>query len=207
MMPLQNEFLDLDRDVHVRMLSARSVSLQVQGRIRHVRVGEASPEGVRVLRADSGSATLQYRGQERTVGLSQVPVASQRAQLPRDAISVTIPRHPDSHYYANGEINNKPARMMVDTGASMVAMNSGQARALGLDLRGASLTQVATASGSADAYRARIASIRVGEISRENVDALVIVGDSPRVILLGNSFLSTLRMREEDDVLTLSNPH
>ena len=207
MMPLQNEFLDLDQDVHVRMLSGRSVSLQVQGRIHHIRVGDTSPEGVLVLRANSSEATLQYQGQQRTMGLSSVPVASQQANLPRDAASVAIPRHPDSHYYANGQINQRPVRMMVDTGASMVSMSSGHARALGLDLRGARLTQVATASGSTDAYKARLDSVKVGEISRKNVDALVIVGDNPRVILLGNSFLSTLRMREEDDVLTLTNPY
>ncbi len=89
------------------------------------------------------------------------------------------------------------ARMILDTGASSVAITRSLANRMNLDTSGAGAFYVATASGLAPAYRVRLKSVALGGARVERVRAAVVdrmqLGDVEG--LLGNSFLSRFQVR------------
>ena len=126
--------------------------------------------------------------------------------MTRDVITVT----PDTDItqatkiLLENRINGLPVGFLVDTGASSVAMNAGEARRLGIDFRvDGDSTYVSTASGVARAYRVRLDRVKVGAIELRNVEALVVDGSSPTEVLLGMSFLQRLELMNQGDHLTL----
>ena len=103
-----------------------------------------------------------------------------------------------------GSINGYPVRFLVDTGATMVAMNGSQARRLGLDFEmEGELQWVTTASGLEKAYRITLDRVKVGDIELTNVDSAVLGGDFPTQVLLGMSFLGRLEMQRAGNLLEL----
>jgi aspartyl protease family protein len=59
-----------------------------------------------------------------------------------------------------------------------------------------------TANGMVPVHRVMLTSVRVGDVQVYNVEALVVPGQMPYV-LLGNSFLTRFQMKRENDVMTL----
>ena len=104
-----------------------------------------------------------------------------------------------------GNINGRSVRILVDTGASAVSMNSDQAGELGIDYERTGIPAgVSTASGYAHAYRVKLNSVSVGDISQNLVDAFVIEGSHPGPILLGMTFLERLDVEHSGNALTLT---
>jgi aspartyl protease family protein len=174
--------------------------LLVDGKQRTVRVGKSTPEGVKLLEADSEAAVLEYRGQR------QRHVLGGSVQMSFDSPEQALAQiWPDQGmYYANGFINGQAVRFLVDTGASWVAMNARHARRLGVDFRyrGERAT-VRTASGVEPVYVVKLKTVRVGNIELRNVDAAVLDGDSPTEVLLGMSFLNRVDMKRQGEMLEL----
>src|SRR5690606_10002898 len=123
----------------------------------------------------------------------------QKAQL-------SISRGAGNHYWVAGSIGGHPVQFLVDTGATSVAMNEGQARRLGIDYRVQGSPMVAgTAGGNVRAWRVKLDRVKVGGIEVLGVEGAVLEGDSPTEVLLGMSFLSRVRWREENGVLQLES--
>ncbi|MBO0904000.1 TIGR02281 family clan AA aspartic protease [Jiella sonneratiae] len=102
-------------------------------------------------------------------------------------------RSADGHFYLDGAIDGAPTSFIVDTGASVVAMDSRTAEALGIDMSSLHFTNaVMTANGIAKAAPIRLASVTIGGISRRDVQAAVTEGEGLDTVLLGMSFLETL---------------
>ena len=95
---------------------------------------------------------------------------------------------------------------MIDTGATSVAISSHEAQRMSVGYAGAPRVQIATAGGPRTAYRVNLATVRVGGITLQNVDALVVEGGKEQlpVTLIGMSFLNGLEMRRVGDTLTLT---
>ena len=107
-----------------------------------------------------------------------------------------------------GCINGLPVGFLFDTGASSVAMNSAQARRLGIDFRvQGDSTYVTTASQVVQAFRLTLERVKVGNIELHNVKGIVIDGPQPDEVLLGMSFLGRLDMRNEGDRLLLKKKY
>jgi aspartyl protease family protein len=117
---------------------------------------------------------------------------------------LVLTRARNGHYYADGEINGKAVKFMLDTGATQIAMSRQQANELGLSL-GAPVT-VQTAAGPATAYPARLARVRLGGIEIENLGAVITEKMSDETVLLGMNFLKRLEMVQRGDQLTLRAP-
>jgi aspartyl protease family protein len=99
----------------------------------------------------------------------------------------------DNHFHLTGSIDGAPVSFMVDTGASVVAMDRATAERLGIATGNLRFSQqVMTANGVASAAPLRLDTVRIGDIVRHDVDAAVIEGRGLGVVLLGMSFLSTL---------------
>lgn len=109
------------------------------------------------------------------------------------------------HFVTKAAINGTNIMVLVDTGATAVALSYEDARNAGL--RPGNLdfnTPVATANGVANAARVKIGRIAVDGIEVDDVDGLVLPEGALRGTLLGMSFLSRLRsFRVEDGILYL----
>jgi aspartyl protease family protein len=106
--------------------------------------------------------------------------------------SAVIPRGDDGHWRTESRVNGRKVAMLVDTGATLVALTRDDARAAGIDLRRLKFdVEVRTASGPARAARVRLDRVQVGQVRVRDVDALVLERGLD-VSLLGMSFLSRL---------------
>jgi aspartyl protease family protein len=114
-----------------------------------------------------------------------------------DGRSLNIPRDARGHFETEGRINGQRINFMVDTGASVIALNESSAARFGLrPSRGEYKATVTTANGTIKAARARIDMIDVGGLVVRDVDAMVLPDEALSENLLGLSFLSRLKRFE-----------
>ncbi len=111
--------------------------------------------------------------------------------------SLSIPRDSRGQFLAEGRIEGQRIGFMVDTGASVVALNETSAARFGLrPSRGDYNAAVTTANGTVKAARTRIAMLELGGLIVRDVDAMVLPDEALSENLLGLSFLSKLRRFE-----------
>jgi aspartyl protease family protein len=187
----------------VGLFSHKAVLIINGGKPKTLTVGEES-EGVKLLAADSSSATLLIEGKTRQLGMGQAAsVGSNTSSSPK----VTLYANAQGHFVSECQINGAPLKFIVDTGATTVALNSGDARFAKIDYKRGQPVQVSTANGVVTAYRVTIASLKIGAITLNQVDASVLEGGSPSVVLLGMSALSRLDMQRQDIAMTLTKKY
>jgi aspartyl protease family protein len=118
--------------------------------------------------------------------------AAQQAQANSDwnAGDMTLQREGDGHFYASAMIDGAATRLMVDTGASVIALTGEDAAAAGLDWDDNDIQPIGRgASGTIYGVRARLSEVAIGNMVRRNVDA-IIVPEGLDISLLGQSFLA-----------------
>ncbi len=120
--------------------------------------------------------------------------------------SLTLEREADGHFYADVSVNGQSARMLVDTGASVIALTGADASAIGLSWDESDVGPVAQgANGPVYGVRMMLPDVELGEFAAQGVPALIIP-DGLRVSLLGQSFLSTIaRVEIAGDAMVLSS--
>jgi aspartyl protease family protein len=187
--------------IEVQALYGGKAIVMIDGQRRTLSAGQTSPEGVKLIAADSKQAVLEFDGRR-------------KAYQPGGAISLSYakPEHHEEKIYADdrgmfhsvGTINGRTVRFLVDTGATTVAMNKSQARQLGVDYRmkGERIV-VSTASENVKGYRVRLKSVSLGRIKQRDVDAMVIDGHHPGPVLLGMSFLGNLKVEKSGGVMSI----
>ncbi|WP_377844328.1 TIGR02281 family clan AA aspartic protease [Bosea sp. UC22_33] len=122
-----------------------------------------------------------------------VAATPQRAPGPRVPTTLAVAADYRGHYIVHPSVENYRIKMMVDTGASVVALTAADARALGIrEDASARKVMLGTANGTVIGYRTVLREIRLGEIVVRNVDAVVLPESALSISLLGNSFLSKL---------------
>jgi aspartyl protease family protein len=128
--------------------------------------------------------------------------ASQKAApvevaAPSGVRSISLLSDPRGHFQTEGRIEGQRIEFMVDTGASMIALNETSAARFGLrPSPGDYNATVTTANGTIKAARTRLAMVDVGGIIVRDVDAMVLPDEALSENLLGLSFLSKLRRYE-----------
>lgn len=105
---------------------------------------------------------------------------------------VVLKRGLDGHYRAEALINGQKVNVLVDTGATGVAIS--QSVADKLKLKSISAIRTATANGDTVGYVVRLKSIKLGGIEAKNVSAMIAPGLEGDV-LLGMSFLGRMDVR------------
>ncbi len=190
------------KDIHVVALFKDRVVVMIDGKRRVLSSGEASPEGVRLVSADSASAVFEYQGKRLERQLDgRVRTAVKQRDTGED---VLIFRDSAGMFKTVGSINGLPVKFLVDTGASSVAMNSAQARRLGIDYHvEGDLIYVSTASDVVPAYRVKLNIVKVGSIQLRNVTGVVIESAQPAEVLLGMTYLSRVEMINQGNRLIL----
>ena len=117
---------------------------------------------------------------------------------------MVLQRARDGHYYADGEINGRPVKFLLDTGATQIALSPALANVLGLSL-GRPVT-LQTAAGPATGYPTRLSRVRLGAIEMQDLGAVVSEGMTQESVLLGMNFLKRLDIIQRGDQLTLRPP-
>ncbi|MEJ1339618.1 MAG: TIGR02281 family clan AA aspartic protease [Candidatus Sedimenticola sp. (ex Thyasira tokunagai)] len=187
--------------IKVLALFPGKAMVEVDGTRRFLRQGQPSPEGVLLISATSKEAVIEVDGRQERYGLgSQFGGSFAKRQM----AEVKIVRDASGAFITTGSINGRLTNMMVDTGATLIAMSEPEARRLGIQYRlHGERTAVRTASGTAAAYYVTLDRVQVGEIILRQVKAVVVDGTSPRTVLLGMSFLKRLEMENRGELLML----
>lgn len=120
--------------------------------------------------------------------------------------NTVLERQPDGHFYADVRVDGRSYTMMVDTGASVVALTAEDATAMGLQWFDDEVDVVAQgASGPVRGVFATIDRMAVGDHEVSGVRA-IIIPEGAGISLLGQSFLSTLGSVEiANDRMVLGN--
>lgn len=106
---------------------------------------------------------------------------------------VEIDAERNGHFNTEADINGRPIEVMIDTGATMVALSYEDAEAAGIYLNDADFTRaVSTANGVARVAPVTLDRVSIGDITVRNVPAAVAERGRLKTSLLGMSFLSRL---------------
>jgi aspartyl protease family protein len=113
---------------------------------------------------------------------------------------VTLRRDRRGHFATEASINGRRLDLMVDTGASVVALTRRDAERIGFSPSASDFTaQVQTANGRVKAAPASLPAVEIGGIVVRNVQALIVDDAALTENLLGLSFLSRLSRYEYKD--------
>jgi len=178
---------------------------------------KAQPSAFGSAKLSKREASRQARC-HRNTDLGINPCASRRASKNKSAApvsrrtkktggrSVIIARDSSGHYNTVVRMNGSRVKVLVDTGATSVAINKTTARRLGIHLSDADfIHKASTANGTTLYARAKINSIRIGGIVVDNVDAAVLDDRSLSGTLLGMAFLGRLsKVQVENGELKLT---
>lgn len=194
-----------DTQVNVVGLFSGKAVLMINGaKPKTLSVGQSS-DGVKLLAADSQVATLQIEGKTKQLGMGQA--ASVGGSASSGTQSATLYSNAQGHFIGDCQINGAALKFLVDTGATTVALNSGDAKFANIDYKRGEQMQVSTANGVVTAYRVTIANLKIGGITLSQVDASVLEGGSPPIVLLGMSALSRLDMKRADIAMMLTKKY
>lgn len=176
--------------------------VNIDGKQRVLKKGEASPEGALLVESNSKEAIIEIDGQQETYSLgSQI---GGNFAPPADGKKLIIAPDSAGMYNISGTINGSHVPFVVDTGATLVSMNSNVAKKLGIDYKlNGQKGYSNTASGKDKIYIVNLKKVKVGDIELHNVEGAVHEGNFPVITLLGMSFLGKLDMKREGRVLEL----
>ena len=123
--------------------------------------------------------------------------AAVETEAPASGRTLSIARDARGHFQTDGRIDGQRIDFMVDTGASVIALNEKSAARFGLrPARGDYNATVSTANGTIKAARTRLAMVDIGGLVVRDVDAMVLPDEALSENLLGLSFLSKLKRFE-----------
>ena len=162
--------------------------------------------GVKLISASSDSATFLVEGKQQTLKMGQAAsIAGNNA--PQNNAPVSLYADQAGHFFGNLSINGASLKYVVDTGATTVALNSGDAKFAKIDYEKGERITMQTANGDVSAYLVKINTLKIGSIILNNVVATVNEGGSPPVVLLGMTALTHMSMKNENSILTLSKKY
>jgi aspartyl protease family protein len=190
-------------DINVVGLTAGKAVVSINGgKPQTLSVGQVTPEGVKLISASSEAATFEEAGKRQTLAVGEgAAVAS--ASPARGGDRVTLFADTGGHFITTGAVNGITLRFMVDTGATSVVLSSAEARRIGINYLAGTRSFTQTANGVVPVYNVKLDSVRLGDITLNSVDAVVIEGDRLPIALLGMSFLNRMEMRRDGTTMTL----
>ncbi len=189
-------------DVRLVGLAENTAILVIDGaRPKMMRVGQTGRVGVRLLAVSGDEAIVEVDGERIALRLGDQPYSPPVAA---DRPSVTLVSNAQGHFFTTGTINGATVRLIVDTGASLIAMGPEDAKRAGIDYLSGQKGYANTANGVAVVYRVQLNKVQVGDIVLHNVAGLVHSSMDLPVVLLGMSFLGRLDMQRNGHMLTLT---
>ena len=180
------------------VMGSRALLMIDGGEPQAVAVGQ-SLAGVKVISVQGEQAVVEIGGRKRPLRVGQHAIGA----APADG-SGTIVMTADNqgHFYATGSVNGAAVRFLVDTGATMVSLGASDARRIGLDFDRGQKGMTQTANGQTLVSKVQLDTVRIGDVTLHNVDALIHQTEMP-MALLGMSFLNRMEMQRDGSTMTL----
>lgn len=195
---LSNVGFAADIDV-VGLFPGKAVLVIEGGAPKTYSVGATVADNVKLVVVNESSAIFEENGKRRTIAFGE----HVNRISPSGPAQITLQSNGQGHYITQGQINGGTVTMMVDTGASMIALPASDAVRLGINYKKGQIAYVNTANGAVPSYRVTLNTVKVGDIEMNQVPALVQEAGLP-IILLGMSFLNRTDMRSENGQLMIS---
>jgi aspartyl protease family protein len=184
------------------MLGNKALLIVDGGAPKGVAAGE-SYQGVKVISTQGDTAVLDVAGKRQTLRVGDAPVSvGSSSDGATGGSKIVLSVGTGGHFMAQGQINGRTVPLMVDTGASSVAISVAEAERIGLKYQDGQAMRLSTANGIIQGWRIKLSSIKVGDVVVHGVDATVSSGAMPYV-LLGNSFLARFQMTRNNDQMVL----
>ncbi|KQY87221.1 MULTISPECIES: TIGR02281 family clan AA aspartic protease [unclassified Brevundimonas] len=154
---------------------------------------DLSSLGIMAAAVGSALTTVWWMDHAGLRGQAQAAtVPAVRAFAPAEGTPARVLKGLDGHYWADALIEGHAVRVMVDTGASVVALTRNDAARLGLKLTPEDFSgTLITASGPVRAAPVELQAVAVAGARIERVQALVVERGLPHS-LLGMSYLGRL---------------
>lgn len=168
------------------------------GEPQSVAVGQTL-DGVKVISVQGDQVVVEIGGKKRPLRVGQHAIGAASGD---GSGKVILTADGQGHFYTTGTINGTSVRFIVDTGATMVSLSASDARRIGLDPSRGVKGMSNTANGQAIVTKVQLDTVRVGDITLHNVDALIHQNEMP-MALLGMSFLNRMEMQRDGSTMTL----
>lgn len=181
-------------------LFKNQAAFMLDGKHVLLKQGQTHKSGIKLIKVGKAEALIEYQGQRQKVQMNR-RISTSFSVASRAEVSINKDR--TGSYVTRAHINGRSTEILVDTGATAVALSSVAAKRLGLRYQQGEKTQVTTASGVAAAYRLNLPRVSLGSLTVHQVRAVVIEGSYPTIPLLGMSFLNQVNMNEKDNILYL----
>lgn len=180
------------------VLGSKALLMIDGGEPQAVAVGQ-SLAGVKVISVQGEQAVVEIGGKKRPLRVGQHAIGA----APADGSGmIVMTADNQGHFYATGSVNGAAVRFLVDTGATMVSLGANDARRIGLDFNRGQKGMTQTANGQTMVSKVKLDTVRIGDVTLHNVDALIHQTEMP-MALLGMSFLNRMEMQRDGSTMTL----
>ena len=188
-------------DVTVSGLFPNKALVQIDGGpLRTLSVGQKTRGGCRPGVRGTRCRNLRDRGQTHDDWNRSCAHGAERSP----------PLNPRAHrrcpgpFHADGQVNGRPIRFVVDTGSTLISLPASEARRLSIDYLKGQKATMGTANGNIAGYIVKLDTVSIGGVTLYGVDAAVVEGTGLAFPLLGMSFLNRMNMKREGDIMTLT---
>lgn len=195
--------------VNVVGLFNNKAVVMINGSGPHSLSAGQTKKGVKLLSANSSSATLVIDGKRQKLSMGQAASVGGGDSTSNSGVNKPVNLYADSagHFLGKLTINGASLKYLVDTGATSVAMNSGDAKYAKINYQKGQKIRVSTANGIASAYKLVLNTLKIGTIVLHNVEVVVTEGGFPSVVLLGMSAQNRLNMNRKGSILTMTKKY
>lgn len=195
--------------VNVVGLFTNKAIVMINGNGPHSLSAGQTKNGIKLLSADSTAATFLIEGKRQVLGMGQAVSVGSSSATSDGGVNTPVNLYADSdgHFFGQLTINGASLKYLVDTGATSVAMNSGDAKYAKIDYEKGRKIRVSTANGVVSAYMLTLNTLKIGTIVLHNVEVTVTEGGSPPFVLLGMSAQNRLEMKRQGAIMTMSKKY
>jgi aspartyl protease family protein len=187
------------QDVGLAGVMGSKAMLMINGsEPQSVAVGQ-SLDGVKVVSVQGDQVVVEIGGRKRPLRVGQHAIGAAAAD---GSGKVIMTADNQGHFYTTGTVNGVSVRFLVDTGATMISLGASDARRIGLDFNRGQKGMTQTANGQSAVSKVQLDTVRVGDMTLHNVDALIHQTEMP-MALLGMSFLNRMEMQRDGSTMTL----
>jgi aspartyl protease family protein len=179
-------------------LGSKAMLMINGGEPQAIPVGQ-TVDGVRLISIQGDQAVIEIGGKKRVLRVGQHAVGTAGGDGSGKIIMLADGQ---GHFFTTGTINGTSVRFLVDTGATMISLGAADARRVGVDFNRGQKALTNTANGQAVVSKVQLDTVRIGDVTLHNVDALIHQTDMP-VALLGMSFLNRMEMQRDGQTMTL----
>ena len=180
------------------ILGSKAMLMINGGEPQAVPVGQ-TVDGVRLISIQGDQVVIEIGGKKRALRVGQHAVGAVGGDGSGKIVMVADGQ---GHFLTTGTVNGTSVRFLVDTGATMISLGATDARRIGVDFNRGQKALTNTANGQAVVSKVQLDTVRIGDVTLHNVDALIHQTDMP-VALLGMSFLNRMEMQRDGHTMTL----